>query len=360
MIYLGLALVGGLLIAGIPLLKRRARQRAAVSKLAILSPRGVVEERYVRIGGIDQWVGIRGEDGENPVLLVLHGGPGCSYTIFTPHMRGWEKHFTIVQWDQRGSGRSFGRCGMQGSGNLSFEQLVSDAEEVAEYARRRMGKERIFLLACSQGSTFGMRVARRRPDLLYAYIGTDQNVGMRRGREEGHWEVVERLRGLGLVKGAQEMERIGPDPVSWTVADYEAVARWTMRSDPASYGRTMEMLKNAVWHAPHWSLRDVRTFVKGMRYSLERLLPEMVTFDAWEEGVRFEIPFFILQGERDVLTTPLLARAFFEDVIAPEKRFGAIANAGHFAASLQPEEFLRQLLMHVRPLANEARPTAMA
>jgi pimeloyl-ACP methyl ester carboxylesterase len=360
MIYLAFGLVAGLLIVGVPLMKRRARQRAAVSKLSIQTPRGVVEERSVRIGGIDQWVGIRGEDQENPVMLVLHGGPGCSYTIFTPHMRGWEKHFTIVQWDQRGSGRSFGRNGKRESGDLSFEQLSRDAEEVAEYARKRMGKERVFLLASSLGSTFGMRLARRRPDLLYAYIGTDQNVGMQRRREESHREVVERLCALGLVKGVQAMERIGADPASWTVADYEAVARWTMRSDRAGYERTMELLKNAVWHAPDWSLRDVRMFVKGMRYSLERLLPDIVTFDAWDEGVRFEIPFCLFQGANDVLTTPVLARAFFEDVIAPEKQFGLIADAGHFAAFQQPEEFLRQLLIGVRPLANDARPAAMA
>lgn len=355
MILVVVALAGAILVVAGLLLKRRLRQRGAVARLVIRSPRGVVEEGYVRIGGIEQWVGIRGEDRDNPVLLVLHGGPGCSYTIFTPHMRGWEKHFTVVQWDQRGSGRTFRRNGERGCGTISFEQLARDAEEVAEYACARLGKERIFLLASSLGSTFGMRLARRRPDLLYGYVGVDQNVGMRRGREESHGQVTERLRALGLSKGVRELQRVGPDQLNWTAADYEAVARWTMRSDAAGYGKTMELLKDAVWHAPDWGLRDIRAFVKGMHFSLRQLLPEIVRFDAWEEGLEFQVPFSIFQGESDVLTTPESARAFFQDVVAPEKRFELIAGAGHFAAFLQPEEFLRLMVTHVRPLAQGAR-----
>jgi len=36
----------------------------------------VEEARYVALGGIDQWVTLRGDDGRNPLLLLVHGGPG--------------------------------------------------------------------------------------------------------------------------------------------------------------------------------------------------------------------------------------------------------------------------------------------
>ncbi|KAA6462904.1 alpha/beta hydrolase [Acidobacteria bacterium AB60] len=353
MVYLGLVLAACVGMALTVLLRRSARQRATRAEMGIRSPRGVVEEGFARIGGIDQWIGIRGEDRENPVLLVLHGGPGSSYTMFAPHMRRWEEHFTIVQWDQRGGGRTYRRNRAAGCRPLSLEQLARDAEEVAEYARKRLGKERIVLLASSLGTTFGMRVARRRPELFYAYVGVDQNTGMRRRREQGHAAVVERLRAQRAMRGVREMERKGADPTRWSARDYEAVARWTMRSDAAGFRRAMKLLKDAVWHAPGWSLRDIRAFVQGMHFSTEELLGEMVRFDAWTEGVRFEIPFFVFQGACDVLTTPALARAYFEDVVAPEKHFALIADAGHFAAFLQPDEFLRLLLSHVRPLALE-------
>ena len=97
-----------------------------------------------------------------------------------------------------------------------------------------------------------------------------------------------------------------------------------------------------------------------MHHSLQSLLPEIVAFDAWVEGVEFKVPFFIFQGESDMLTTPAAARAFFDDVVAPEKRFKLIADAGHFAAFVQPQKLLQELTDHVRPLAKEPRPAAIS
>jgi pimeloyl-ACP methyl ester carboxylesterase len=341
------------------LLQRKLRQARAAAALRMASESGIVEERFVRIGGIEQWIGIRGEDQNNPVLLVLHGGPGCSYSIFTPHLRSWEKCFTIVQWDQRGGGKTFSRMGRRRSGEISFEQLTHDAIEVVEYVRARLRKERIFLLASSLGSTFGTLVVLRHPDLFYAYIGTDQNVGMKRGRNEEYHEVLERLRALGLRKGIKALERIGGDPTRWSANDFNTVARWTMKSDPIGFRRTMRLLKRAVWYAPGWKLRDIREFVAGMHYSLERMLPEISRYDAWARGTHFEIPFFLFQGKDDVLTTPNLAEMFFNDVVAPIKRMALIPDAGHFAAFMQPDRFLRELLVDVRPLAETPRPSAI-
>jgi proline iminopeptidase len=357
---LWLGFVGVLALVPIVFLVRRRMRRARTVKyLSIKNACGIVEERYVRIGGIDQWIGIRGEDKDNPALLILHGGPGCSYSIFTPHLRVWEKQFTIVQWDQRGGGRTLAHMGKAGSGQVSFEQLTLDAVEVAEHVRKHLGKERILLLASSIGSTFGLRVVRRRPDLFYAYIGTDQNVGMRRHSDENHRELVERLCALGLTKDVDTLKRIGHDPARWSVDDFERVARSTMRSDPQSFKRTMKLLKDAVWFAPGWGLNDIRSFVAGMRFSLQQLLPEITQYDAWNEGTHFEIPLFIFQGKDDILTPPKLAQSFFEDVLAPAKHFALIPDAGHFAAFLQPEEFLRQLLLHARPLSDAPRPAAI-
>ena len=115
------------------LIHRGLRQASNAAALKIEMTSGIYEDRFVRIGGIDQWIGIRGEDRNNPVLLVVHGGPGSSYVIFTPLARSWEKHFTVVQWDQRGAGKTFRRTGSRASGELTMEQLTRDGIEVAEH-----------------------------------------------------------------------------------------------------------------------------------------------------------------------------------------------------------------------------------
>jgi pimeloyl-ACP methyl ester carboxylesterase len=338
------------------LVHRKLRQASTAKTLRIANQEGIVEERFVPVGGIDQWISIRGEDRNNPILLMLHGGPGSSYCIFTPQLRAWEKHFTIVQWDQRGAGKTFARTGSRGCGEMSMKQLINDAIEVAEYLRGRLKQNQLFLLASSIGSTFGLQVVRSRPELFYAYIGTDQNVGMVRGQELNYRQVVERLRALGMDRGARVMERIGANPACWSPRDFTDVAQWTMKSDPSGFRRTMKLLKDAVWYSPEWTLRDIRAFVKGMHFSLEQLLPELVRFDAWA-CTRFDLPIFIFQGESDVLTTLLLAQQYFDDIEAPLKKIERISGAGHLAAFLQAEQFLDKLLIHVRPLAHVSDTT---
>lgn len=348
--------LAAVLLAVAPLVHRKFRQAKTASALKIASDQGIVNEQFVPIGGIHQWISIRGENRNNPVLLLLHGGPGSSYCIFTPHLQQWEKYFTVVQWDQRGSGKTFAKMGPRRCGEISMKQLTSDAIEVAEHLRLTLRQDRLFLLASSIGSTFGLRVARTRPDLFYAYIGTDQNVGMARGHELNYRLLVQRLNAQGMERGVKAIERIGADATRWTARDFTDFAQWTMKSDPTGFRRTMKLLKDAVWYAPGWKLGDIRAFVKGMHFSLERMLAEIVRFDAWKDETRLELPFFIFQGENDVLTTPLLAQQFFADVEAPRKHMELISDAGHFAAFQQPGQFLEKLLAHVRPLAGSPAP----
>ena len=73
-------------------------------------PGSVAEINYLRLGGLDQWVMIRGESLANPPLILLHGGPGFSEMRFFRHFNApLEKSFTVVYWDQRGAGKSFAR-----------------------------------------------------------------------------------------------------------------------------------------------------------------------------------------------------------------------------------------------------------
>jgi hypothetical protein len=63
----------------------------------IVSPNGVETLTAVPINGTQQWLSVRGRDRRNPILLVLHGGPGSptmpeDYTFQSP----WEDYFTVV------------------------------------------------------------------------------------------------------------------------------------------------------------------------------------------------------------------------------------------------------------------------
>ncbi len=148
---------------------------------AITAPNGIDEGRYVPLGGIEQWITIRGEDRKNPVLLFLHGGPGdatnpWSYAVF----RTWFKSFTVVQWDQRGTGRTLGKSGPSIASTITIERMRDDGIELAEMLRSTLQKDKILLVGHSWGSTLGAFMAKARPDLFSAFVGTGQVADPRR------------------------------------------------------------------------------------------------------------------------------------------------------------------------------------
>ncbi|WNV91475.1 alpha/beta hydrolase [Umezawaea sp. Da 62-37] len=291
----------------------------------------IEEQRFIRVGGIDQWIQIRGGNRDNPVLLVLHGGPGSPYALFTPLLREWEEHFTVVQWDRRGAGKTLGRNGREGCGEMSFERCAQDAVEVVEFLRGHLDKDKVVLLAGSMGTMIGTPLVQRRPDLFEAYVATDLYVDMVDNEAESY-----RLALLKNPKAAKALAAIGPDPTAWDHKAWEVKMRWSM--DNAVLGKLFMplVLKREVYG---W--RDLRHVLAGFGYSKKALFDDFMGFSAEPD---FEVPVVFLQGADDEVTVRSLAEAYFARVTAPSKRMALIPDAGHFAAFTRPDRFLAELL----------------
>jgi pimeloyl-ACP methyl ester carboxylesterase len=332
---------------------RQAKRTAHARRLRITGPYGVDESGFVRIGGIDQWVSVRGDDRRNPVVLELHGGPGASNHVFLPRTREWERHFTIVRWDMRGAGATFARGGPDGQGEFTLERLERDAVEVAEHVRARLGAERLVLVANSFGTVVGLRLARSRPDLFAAYVGTDQNI-VDGGRELSAREaLLARLEKAGMRKELAAVAAIGAGGSAPTPAQWSRYNKLVVTSDPLTYDTMKTVVVRSLWFSPLHTLRGLRSYLKGMTFS-ERIAPGAAAVDERAEGTDFAIPFFVFQGARDVLTPPEPARRFFDDVTAPVKDFALIEDASHFASFRRPDVFLELMLTRVRPVVGDS------
>ncbi|MCC8468229.1 alpha/beta fold hydrolase [Xanthomonas phaseoli] len=137
----------------------------------------VHEAGLVQIGGIQQWVTIEGQDCRNPVVLIVHGGPGNPNTPFAHRLFGsWTGDFTIVQWDQRGSGKTYAASKPADGERLTMQRLTQDGSEVAHYASQRLGKPKLILMGGSWGSALSVTIAKANPNLFHAYVGTAQLV----------------------------------------------------------------------------------------------------------------------------------------------------------------------------------------
>jgi len=343
----------GVPIAG-GLAYRKSHQRKVAQALVINTPNGIVEERFVRVGGVDQWIQIRGEDRGNPVLLVLHGGPGWPNAVFTHPLRPWEQHFTVVQWDHRGAGKTLGRIGKAGSGEMTFGRRVTDAIELVDFLRNYLRKDKVILLAESMGTLTGLPLVKQRPDLFYALVVTDLYVDLARNEARKYEMTLERLRAADNTKAVEVLQRIGGDPTKWDLSGWNTNMASAFRTNLPTPNLDRKLLFPLALSSPIYTLRDLYYLFIGFQWSTAQMYGEIMNYDARRLGTRFELPFFLFQGESDVITLTTLATEYFAEVEAPSKGLALIKDAGHFAAFTQPERFLTELLTRVRPLASDA------
>lgn len=346
---------GGLVVAltvvsgGVALAYRAWRQHEQARALAIHSPDGIQEARFVAIGGIEQWVQIRGEDRANPVVLILAGGPGNSLVPLTPVFASWEKAFTVVQWDQRGAGKTYGRS-PGGQEPMTIDRMVRDGLELTEYLLGYLNQPKLVLVGHSWGTMLGVRMVKARPELFSAYVGTGQVVAKEEKEEVLYAGLMKRLRADGDADAIARLEAVGPPPYA-SQADLLVQREISRRYDTPAEQSLESDLTPVVLFAPDYSLLDIRAFLKGEKFAGDAMYPETLGFDARGLGPRFEVPFFVFDGDRDLVTPASLARAYFDTIDAPVKEFVVLEGGGHSALLTMPDAFLAELVARVRPLA---------
>lgn len=262
---------------------------------AINSAKGVDDASYVSIGGIEQWVTIRGEDRSNLVLLFLHGGPGdvtnpWSFAMFAP----WEAHFTVVQWDQRGAGRTLRKSGPSVAPTMTLDRMTQDGIELTEYLCKHLEKRKVILVAHSFGTILGLRMIRERPDLFFAYVGTGQVADETRNYTVAYEALLKKARAAGNQQALNELKSIGPPPYT-SGPGYQVQRKWANRFEGAD--RFLYGTIGLALVAPGNSVQDRNDSIDGQTLSGERLVPQTRSGTMKDLGLKFESPiFFFLRG----------------------------------------------------------------
>jgi pimeloyl-ACP methyl ester carboxylesterase len=340
----------GVLLAG-ALLYRAWAQRENARLLVIDTTHGIDEGGFVSIGGVPQWITVRGHDRRNPVVLVLHGGPGGPMVGQALPLLEWERDFVVAHWHQPGAGRTFGAAGRRIDPAATIESVARDGILVAEHLARQLGAERIVLVGWSWGSALGIHMVKARPDLFAAFFGTGQVVNMREGEAVAYARVLAKAKDRGDVDAIADLERIGPPPYD-SLDEIGTQRKWAGAYE--DYGTTASLLV-AELLAPRTSLRDVYDLAAGLIQSQDHFFgPSMdkpfVNADLRRLGPRFEVPVFVVQGVEDDYTPPEVSRSYVEWIEAPVKEFVGLEGGGHFALVSHASEFLAILKERLRRL----------
>lgn len=273
-----------------------------------------------------------------------------------------------MEWDQRGTGRSNSRDASSIEA-MSFERMVADAVEVIEHLQSRLGADRVILVGHSWGSILGITVAKRRPDLLHAYVGMGQAVAWQTSFDETTRLLIGAADAAGDREVADELRALPPEwpPADDTQAFLERVT--VIQGALPRYGGGMHALKDTrammttqlpeLLGSPDMRVSDLPGLL-NMSDATRRLLGDLYDLDLRRDlGTDFQVPLFFFQGEHDWQTPTTLARPFVESLDAPIKEYIPFEHSAHWLITEEPGRILVELVNRVRPLAMSERMTAV-
>ncbi len=329
--------------------KNQARSAFAINSLS-----GIESLEKVVLGGAEQWISIRGEDDSNPVLLYLHGGPGGSALPALRHYNHeLEQYFTIVNWDQRGAGKSYSADIPEDSFNI--EQFVSDTLDLTGHLIEYFETEKIYFLGHSWGSIIGLLAAHQRPDLYHAYIGVAQVVNPAEGEAISYRHTLEAAQAAGDKDATRELVAIGPAPYAMGDDFWDSIK--TQRKWLSYYGGAVYRGEDLVpvtmsLFAPEYSIGDFFNLARGNRSSVHHLWDEMLTINLMEQVSAVEIPVYFLTGRHDYVAPFELVEAFYNQLEAPSKELIWFEHSAHSPHFEEPELFIQVLTKKLSPKTN--------
>jgi pimeloyl-ACP methyl ester carboxylesterase len=311
---------------------------------------GIASLEQVRLGGVDQWLLLRGRSVHNPLLLYLSGGPGGSEMAWVRHFNApLEDHFLVVQWDQRGAAKSY--AALRERDGLTVEQFVSDASELLELLTSRFGQQKVFLVGHSWGSILGVLLAQRRPERLHAYVGTGQQVNFLENDTVSHLRAYELATRYDDYKALARLERIGPPPYTGPDLGRRYMTLVSLASRYSGRRDILPEMLSSVLKAPEYSLRDKVHFFLGLRDTFPLVYPQLAGINLEAQVPRLEVPVWFLLGREDYVTPSEIAARYFEKLEAPRKTLLWFEHSGHSPPFEEPEKFNTVLAQQVRAVA---------
>lgn len=305
-------------------------------------PGSIATLEPVELNGNQQWVTIRGNSVNNPVLLFLAGGPGGSELVMTRRYLGaLEEHFVVVNWDQPGTGKSYNAVPFD---SLTPERYVADAYALTLYLRERFHQERIYVFGESWGSILGIWLVQQHPELFHAFVSTGQMVDAVENDTLGYEFAIELLTEQGRMDAVEQLRRNGPPPYSSNelIGKFGAinnVLNGYMESHAHGEGSGHNLMLDSL-AAQEYGLLDKVYWLLGLARTFTTVYPQLNDLDIRTQVTRLEVPVYFIKGRWDVNAVNALTEEYFTILQAPHKELIWFENSAHTPSWDEPAHFV--------------------
>ncbi len=288
---------------------------------------------FIEIGGIKQFIMIRGLDSNNPILLLLHGGTSES-AHFAKFNAALEEDFMIVYWDQRGEGKS--RLRDTDSSLLTLERYLEDTHELTSYLKKRFEKEKIYLLAHSMGTLLGMKIIERYPEDYQAYIAISQVADPIKSDNISYDELEKKGE-----KGLHSIPRVTKEnlhAIDFTKRTNKLISLSIKHGGLHHKSGVLTMLRVSLFPILTFKPYTLRDKINAMRQHEERIL--FYYQHALNESItKIEVPIYFIHGKDDYIINYALTKAYYQALKTPKKEFITFKSSAHFPSFEEPQKF---------------------
>jgi pimeloyl-ACP methyl ester carboxylesterase len=306
----------------------------------------------IQLGGIPQWIRLRGVDAANPALLLMQQGPGfpmINEARRFERLLGLEEAFTVVYWDQRGTGLSSPSLRRDSSRfEISVARMLDDTVMLLELLRDRFGAK-TFVAGFSFGATFAAYAAVRRPELVAAVVAAGMDIDVPAAENNAYAFALGAARRRGNRRAIRQLEAIGPPPHT-SVKQFITRARWAANfggvATDANFNGLLSGLLVSLLRSPDYSAVDLIRTIRGLGVAQAALLPQLATTDLVHAIPRLDVPIVMAQGRLDQVAPGEAAQRFHDSLSAPSKQLVWFEKSAHTPHLEEPAKF-RDLLMSV-------------
>lgn len=290
------------------------------------------EQVSLKINGVLQYVSIRAERKNAPLLLYLHGGPGdAALPLVMKYNRELEKSYTVVIWEQRGAGKSY----YQFQEAVTIDDFLQDLYELTKYLLDRFAQTALYLLGHSWGSVLGLRFIQLHPELVHTYIGCGQVVNMRKSCQEAYDFACRHA-------GKKEWKRLQKIDCTYTadswLKDLLFVTGQVVKHKGSLYGQTnYQKLITPFLGSKYYTISDLIRRQKGSLQAIQYLWQELMQVN-FEGQTRYQVPIILIEGRHDSHVSSALAKKYF-DTIETKKKFYWFEESCHFPQWSENERF---------------------
>ncbi|NQU30999.1 MAG: alpha/beta hydrolase [Anaerolineae bacterium] len=298
-------------------------------------PNSIASLEKVKLGGVDQWLILRGQDVNKPVLLFLSGGPGASESgrvlRFNQEL---EKHFVIAIWEQRGCGKSY--PSLNPKAGLTIDQYTSDLIELTNLLRARFDEQKVYLVGHSWGTIIGVRAVQERPDLFHAYIGTAQMVDVAETDQIIYEMVMDHSQKTDDTQFVETLQKQGPPPY---------FGKSPIKPYAALFGREYAIfevpnIKDAKYRAegdaimlmlkqPEYGWLDRVYYLLGLMNTFNVVYPQLQEMDFRQDATYFDLPVYLILGRHDMNNPFQIPEEYYNLIQAPSKALYFFEDSGH-------------------------------